>query len=337
MVRCALDTSIERQTIDEIALPLGVRALEPLVPKTGYRVGFEPADGDDEEGDVEAWPDRYVYEVVVSATRLQALCRMLFSTLPGRVYPILDFLGHDAYREIDPYIAYEPVGIERFYDGLMRYGPFLYEDGLCGFGVMSEAPFTYIFLDEHKVLTIRSEADDESPARIESVLKAFGLSQIEEPAGVDAVLHEHRGVLAAPEDRPELMTQEEIVEALREEWRLTLNVDGQQNLDDEGNELGTTVWRCLTRVGEDGGKFKYVEVLLVAPNMLRAEELASEATEQLLKDSGVDPAAPTEPPIFEGVVAADRITPDQLGQLSGVRESVRSDEEGRIIRRQWVE
>lgn len=336
MVRCALDPSIERQTIDGVALPLGVRALEPLTPKLGYRVGFEPADGDDEEGEVEAWPDRYVYEVVVPATRLPSLCRMLFTHLPGRVYPILDFLGHDAYREIDPYIAYEPAGIERFYDGLMSFGPFLFEDGLCGFGVMSESPFTYMFIDEHKVLTVRVEADEEGPKRIESVLKAFGLSQIEDPTGVDSVLHEHRGVLQTPDDRPDLLTQEEIVESLREEWRLTLNVDGQQNLDDDGNELGSTVWRCLTRVGEDDGRIKYVEVLLVAPNMLRAEELASEATEQLLRDAGPEQSK-AQPPMFEGVVAADRITPDQLGKLSGVRESVRSDEEGRIIRRQWIE
>jgi len=133
MHRCLLNPALERVRVNGFAFPLGVYPVEPIAPKSGYTVDFEPADGDEEW---EEWPDRYVYEVLVSAERLRPLCSALLSLLPGRVYPILDVLGNDAFREIDPYIAYELAGVESLYDGLRWYEPFLFEDGLCGFGAM---------------------------------------------------------------------------------------------------------------------------------------------------------------------------------------------------------
>ena len=73
------------------------------------------------------------------------------------MFPILDVLGHDAFREIDPYVAYELVALDSFMDSVRRYEDFLYEDGLCGFGAMSEEPFFYVFVDEHKIVTVRAE------------------------------------------------------------------------------------------------------------------------------------------------------------------------------------
>lgn len=43
-----------------------------------------------------------------------------------------------------------------------------------------------------------------------------------EPAGADSAAHEHRGVLDTPKDRPELLNHDEILERLRDEWRLLL-------------------------------------------------------------------------------------------------------------------
>src|SRR6056297_738833 len=161
MNRCLLNPALERVRVNGFAFPLGVYPVEPIAPASGYTADFEPADGDEEW---EEWPDRYVYEILVSAERLKPLCSALLSLLPGRVYPILDVLGNDAFREIDPYIAYELVGVESLYDGVRWYEPFLFEDGLCGFGAMSEEPFMYFFLDEHKVLTVRVEtAQKEQP------------------------------------------------------------------------------------------------------------------------------------------------------------------------------
>lgn len=268
MHRCLLNPALERVRVNGFAFPLGVYPVEPIAPKSGYTADFEPADGDEEW---EEWPDRYVYEVLVSAERLKPLCSALLSLLPGRVYPILDVLGNDAFREIDPYIAYELVGVESLYDGIRWYEPFLFEDGLCGFGAMSEEPFMYFFLDEHKVLTVRVETNEKE--RVDRLLTAFELPNLgsgaengigggraRKPDGrppqakqvevmaADAVSHEHRSVLLTPDDRPELPGPEEVSEALVDLWGMTLNIDVERNLDDDGRDLGVTGWRCLIRV-----------------------------------------------------------------------------------------
>ncbi len=273
MARCRIDKSIDRVQMSGFAFPLGVYPIEPMEPRAGFTVTFEPADGqsdaprpassgedesdgglaegpggEDEPGaaaEWEEWPDRYVFDILVPATRVEALCRSLFALLPGRVYPILDVLGQDEFREVDPYVAYDLVGLERFLDGLRRFSGFFYEDGLVGFGVMSEEPFIYIFVDEHKIVTVRVETALRE--KVEAVLDAFDLSEVDEILGADAATHEHRGVLDAPSDRPDLLNAEEVVEFLRDEWRLVLNVDPESNFDDEGNALGITGWRCLVR------------------------------------------------------------------------------------------
>lgn len=179
------------------------------------------------------------------ATRIEPLCRALFTLLPGRVYPILDFLGQDEWREVDPYVSYELIGMDRFLDALRRFRGFFYEDGLVGFGAMSEEPFVYVFVDEHKVVTVRAQSDMKE--KVEQVLAAFDLEQVEELTSADSVTHEHRAVLDAPDDRRDLLNAEEIVELLREDWRMVLNIDPDSNLDEEGNDLGITGWRCILR------------------------------------------------------------------------------------------
>src|SRR5690606_8912597 len=108
-----------------------------------------------------------------------------------------------------------------------------------------EEPFYYVFVDEHKIVTVRAEASLKE--RVERALASFDLAPVEEPAGVDAVAHEHRGVLAAPEDNAQLLTAEEVVERLIDAWRLTLNIDIDSNVDDDNRPLGMTLWRCLVR------------------------------------------------------------------------------------------
>ena len=275
MTRCRKDDSLERMVSDGMSFPLGVYPVEDISPRQGYTMEFEPSDGDSEGGDWEEWPDRYAFDIVITSERLESLCRQLFAMLPGRVFPILDFIGHDAYREIDPYIAYELVGQDRLLDAIRRYRDFLLEDGMVGFGALSDEPFIYVFVDEHKIVTVRVTPDHK--ARVEKILAAFDLEETSEPRGADASAHEHRSVLLAPPDRPELLSGEEIVERLRDDWRLVLNIDAEQNLDDDGNELGQTDWRCLVRcASEKEPGERYLEVLLRASSLSEAEEVASE-------------------------------------------------------------
>jgi hypothetical protein len=359
MARCRVDSSIERVIVKDFAFPLGAYPVEEMSPRPGYTVAFEPADGgepglegsqgfeqsaefnpdrdedeDDSEGGLdqpgregewEEWPDRYVYDVLVSATRVEALCRALLALLPGRVYPILDFLGTDEFREVDPYVSYDLLGLDRILDTVRRYRGFFYEDGLVGFGAMSEEPFMYVFVDEHKIVTVRVETALKD--KVEAILKAFDLEEVDEIRGADAATHEHRGVLDAPPDRLDLMTAEEIIEELRDDWRLVLNVDPTSNIDEDGNALGVTGWRCIVRhepvppegapAGAEPPPFRYAEVLLTADCLNSAEDMALEALEALLGKAGVNPqsgesgAGPAELTPAT-VVVADRLKPESL-------------------------
>lgn len=303
MSRCIADESIQRHVIGGFAFPLGVYPVEEMIPRAGYSTDFEAADADEDEADWESWPDRYVYDIVVPANRLAALWDQLFALMPGRVFPILDFIGHDAFREVDPYMAYEPVGKERITDAIRRFRDFFFEDGMVGFGAVSDEPFLYLFIDEHKILTVRAEPD--LRPQIEGVLRSFDLEPTDDPAGADAAAHEHRGVLLAPKDRPELLTGEEVVEDLRERWRLLLNIDPESNVDDDGEDLGFTPWRCLVRCsGEKNPEERYAEILCIADRLRRAEEVSMDAAATLMGDSGewADIV----------VIAADRLTPEML-------------------------
>jgi hypothetical protein len=327
--RCRADPSLERLVIDGFQFPLGVYPVEPMQPKAGYAMLFEPADGDDQDGDWEEWPDRYLFDAVISAERIEPLCRNLFSLFKGRVYPIFDVLGHDDYREVDPYISYDLIGIDRLMDVVRRFRDYFYEDGMCGFGAMTEEPFFYVFVDEHKIITVRAEPSLKE--KLEKILHAFDLEQMEEPAGADSASHEHRAVLLAPPDRPDQLSGEEIVERLRDEWRLLLNVNSRTNVDEEGNELGVTSWRCVVRCWEEeGGSPAYAEIVLAAGTIEVAEETAMLAAEAL------------EPPDQRewsdmALVSADRLRPEHAAEVVGAPIPQDNMENGRIILSRWLE
>lgn len=269
--------------MEGFSFPLGVYPVESLTPVPGYAVEFEPADGDDEE--VEEWPDRYVFEAVIAAPRIPQLFRSMLALLPARIYPILDVIGYDAYREIDPYISYELIGLDRYLDSIRRFGPMFFEDGWCGVGAMSDSPFLYVFLDEHKVLTVR--CTEQHREQVEAVLKAFDLNLVDQPAAADFAAHEHRSVVLATLDRPDLMHFDEICDTLRDEWHLVLNVDPERNLDDQGQDLGITGWRCqLILHFATEPRTQYAEILLEAGSLNEADHLAQQAAERMLE--GID-------------------------------------------------
>ncbi|MFN0131888.1 MAG: hypothetical protein ACKVW3_05055 [Phycisphaerales bacterium] len=308
MARCRADPAIERVEVQGFKFPLGSYPVEDMTPVAGFTVDFEPADTDAEDEQWEAWPDRYVFDVVISADRVEALVRSLMGLFPGRVYPILDVLGQDAFREVDPYVANELSGMDRVLDALRRYRAFFFEDGLVGFGVMTEEPFLYLFVDEHKIVTVRVEPAMKE--RVEKILQAFDLEATESAAGADSACHEHRGVLTVEEGRPDLLTGEEIVEQLRDDWALVLNIDPEANVDDDGKELGVTAWRALIRVAEEGDdRCRYVEVVLAAECLREAEDLALDAAESL---------RPKDVEVWDEsvVVAADRLEQQAIAEFA---------------------
>lgn len=306
----ATDSSTDRVVMDGFPFPLGVYPVERAHPRAGYTVDFEPADGGDAESDLEEWPDRYMFDIVAPADRLRPLVRSLLALLPPRVYPILDVLGEDAYREVDPYIAYDPVPLDRFLDATHRHKVWLFEDGLVGFGAMSEDPFLYVYVDEHKIVTVR--ASGAARERVERVLEAFDIPPVAELAGVDATAHEHRSVLGSERAGP---SEEEILEELLVAWRLQINIDREANVDESGADLGVTGWRCLVRLDAADGPAHYGDVWLRAGCYDDAEQTAIEAAAEAVGfDFDTDGAAAL-------LIIADRMTPDEferaVGRLGG--------------------
>lgn len=271
-----IDPSIERTSVKGFKFPLGVYPVEPMTPLAGYSAEFEPADSAEEMGEWESWPDQYVFDIVMPADRVESFWHQVFAMMPGRVFPIIDYIGHDAHREIDPFMAYEPIGKEKVIDGIRQFRPFFFEDGMVGFGAVSEDPFFYIFVDEHKIMTIRVES--QFKAKIEKLLAAFDLEPCEEPAGADSASHEHRAILVTSPERPDLITGDDILERMRDAWRLVLNVDPETNVDDEGKDLGITPWRCLVRFATDQSPDdQYAELFLTSASIRQAEELAQQS------------------------------------------------------------
>ncbi len=282
MYTCLTDPNLERKTIKGFKFPLGVYPVEPMTPIVGYSSDFEPADNEEEMGEWEAWPDQYVFDIVMPSDRVEAFWHQVFAMMPGRVFPIIDYIGHDAYREIDPYMAYEPIGKEKIIDGVRQFRPFFFEDGMVGFGAVSEDPFIYIFIDEHKIITVRVDA--QYKLRIEQLLEAFEIEVCPEPAGADSASHEHRSTLITASDRTDLLVGDQILERMRDSWRLVLNVDPDTNVDDEGNELGTTPWRCLARYATDQTPDEqYIELFLAASSIRQAEELVQQCIGNMLE------------------------------------------------------
>lgn len=330
-----LDPSLKPVTIDSFRFPLGVYPVEPMVPSSGYVEEFEQADGgptfwseDAPTGDDwEEWPDRFMFDVVVSAEKIATFVRALLTMLPTRVYPILDVLGNDAYREVDPYIAYDLVGLDKVFDAIRSFGPWLYEDGLVGFGAMSLEPFCYVFVDEHKIVTVRVEL--ELKERVEKILSAFELSAVPELKGADAAAHEHRGVLVRPEaDQQALLVAEEIVDRLRRHWSLQLNIDRVTNVDDDGRDLGITYWRALVRCAEnEDGPERFAEALVSAACLDEAEQL-------IVMQVGRD--APGDDGWFEVEhLAFDRLTPELCAEMLG-RQAPALDA-ARVLRFRWLD
>jgi len=334
MYTCQLDPTLERVTAGSMRFPLGVYPVEPISPIQGYAVEFEPADGAEDGSDLEEWPDRYVYDIMVSIERLPLLIVQLLSLMPSRVYPILDFIGHDEFREIDPYISYERIGTDQIIDATRQFRGFFYEDGMCGFGAMCEEPFFYLFVDEHKILTVRVEPT--LKPRVDKLLEAMDLPETTDLAGVDTVAHEHRSVLVVPAEPSNVLSAEEIVGFLRQEWRLTLNIDPESNVDDEGNELGVTGWRTVFRCvsGEDELP-RYGESFLWAGNLLEAEDMALKAAESLMGDLGAGEWRDV------AVLALDRVSDERLGELlKGRRADVSvelREKRPRVIEAHWLD
>ncbi|MHC4416775.1 MAG: hypothetical protein ACYS0G_16010 [Planctomycetota bacterium] len=241
-----LRTDLERAVIDGFALPLGIKPGAISAPTPGYTVAYTT--GRDEE------PDTYSFYVAVSHERVAPILHRAFDLLPPHVYGIVEISSRDAYRSVDVFVGEELIGIHQFLRTWRSCERILLEDGSIAAGANSDDPYVEVFVDQWKGLSIivpPAMRDD-----VELFLRELGLEEVPQTWPTDA---DGRG-LADSEVRPVIAPVnggapdiDDLLQQLRDDWQLELNVDPETNVDEAGRELGLTLWHALVGVEDSSG------------------------------------------------------------------------------------
>ncbi|MFO0895049.1 MAG: hypothetical protein U0574_08885 [Phycisphaerales bacterium] len=290
-----LRQDLQRAVISGFALPLGIEPIGLKPPTQGYTVDYREGTGEE--------PDHYAFHVVASHERIRGLVREAFSLLPQEVTPIVEIDSTDAYRQVDVFTGREPIPLEDFLDVWDEFEPVLMEDASLGAGANAEDPFVEVFLDNWKGLLIYVPIDLRED--VEWMLRRHGLREVAEtwpeenrdeppPSQVREVLE------IRDEQSPDL---QEVLLQLREAWDLELDVDPERNLDENGREMGMTLWNAVVvveSVAEPGvGKGAYVSVWASARSLSELNALVEAELDRITEWR------------FEMVYATDRVAFDE--------------------------
>ncbi len=242
MDRYRLRSDLDRAVINGFALPLGIAPGDLEAPMSGYTIAY--AVGVDDE------PDTYSFYVAVSHERIAAVLHRVFDLLPKAVYGLVEISSRDAYRPIDVFIGREQISLSRFLETWQRCEPVLLEEGSIGAGANSQEPFVEIFLDQWKGLSIIVPLTMKEP--VELMLEGLDLHEVPETWKVDGDARameaaEIRPVLDLADGAPDL---DDLLWQLRSDWRLDLDVDPDNNVDEAGRPLGMTLWHAVVSVRE---------------------------------------------------------------------------------------
>jgi hypothetical protein len=189
--------------------------------------------------------------VVVSHERLAPLLRKAFELLPDEVYAIVEIGSRDAYRSTDVYIGQELIPTEHFLKIWRAFEPILLEDSAIAAGANSEEPFIEVFVDQWKGVSLHVPLHMQEA--VERLLVDFGLEEVaqtwpgveEDGVGEGSLV---RPVLEIVDEySPDI---DELLLALRHEWRMELNIDPESNIDEGGRRLGSTLWHAVVIVEE---------------------------------------------------------------------------------------
>ena len=196
-------------------------------------------------------PACLTWTVVVSHELVRPLIMDFFRLLPDAVVGILELGSRDAYRAVDVFLSRSTVDTERFRGAWDLFEPILLEDATLAVGVIGEAPFIEVFLDQDKRILVHGEPA--SASAIESVLRRFNLEQrAESELIVPVILLEStvtRPILEAWPDR--LVDSDQLLMELRSVWDLELDEDPELNLDGQGRNIGRTLWQGVVLLDQE--------------------------------------------------------------------------------------
>jgi len=279
-----LRDDLDRATLGDFALPLGIEPTDMQPPMQGYTLTFAPGEDDD--------PDTYTFHVVISHERLKPTLDRVFTLLPPEVFPIVEIGSRDAYRNVDVYMGTDPIPLASFLETWQRLEPVMLEDATIAAGANSEDPFIEIFLDQWKSVAIH--VPPAMREEVESLLQELDLEEVPQtwpdedgPSSTLAI----RPIIVSEEDTdPDI---DDLLLDLRQVWSLELNVDPDTNIDDSGRELGLTLWHALVIVtgseertsssraqasGDPPGA--YCSIWATAGSMAEMEELIATALDE---------------------------------------------------------
>lgn len=298
-----VNPGLERQQVGGFELPLGIEAEGLPTPREGYLVGFR--EGEEED------PDTYVFEATVSHPRLRALVHDALDLLPGEVRGVLEVESLDAYRTIDVHLGIEPIDRDDFLADYAEFEEIVLEDPSIGIGANADEPFVEVFLDAWKTLVI--EVPVELKSTVEAMLARHDLAEVaetwpEDPDGSRYGSVRVRPVLEVEDEQDPNI--DELVLHLRERWMLELDVDPARNVDEQGAELGRTLWHAIVMVvpvDPEAGGGAYVDLWATAGSLMEMEQLIDET----LDSQGEW--------LFDGIYSMERVAfderPDALSDL----------------------
>lgn len=288
-------SDLKRERVGAFQLPLGLLAEGLPEPRQGFVMLFR--EGEEEQ------PDTYLFEATISQERLRPLLQQALDLLPGEVRGIVEVESLDAYRTLDVYLGTEPIARDELLSDYREFEAVLLEDAAIGFGANAEEPFVEVFLDGWKTLSI--EVPVELKSRVESLLARHGLSEVEHtwPPDPEESLYgsvQVRPVLEVRDERDPNI--DEVVLQLRERWALELDVDPYRNLDEQGVELGPTLWHAIVMVlpqDSPPSEGAYMNLWATAASLAEVEAMVDEVL------------ATQERWIFDGIYSVERVAFDE--------------------------
>lgn len=256
-------------------------------------------------------PDTYLFEATISQERLQSLVRDALDLLPGEVRGIVEIESLDAYRTLDVYLGTEAISRDELLADYREFEAVLLEDTAIGFGGNADEPYIEVFLDGWKTLAI--EVPGELKTRVEALLAEHGLSEVEHTWPPDP----QEQIYGTVQVRPVLEVRDdhdpnidEVLLQLRDRWALELDVDPYRNLDEEGIDLGLTLWHAIVMVlphDSSSGDGAYMNVWATAGSLAEMEAMIDEVL------------AGQEDWMLDGIYSVERVAfderPEELSSL----------------------
>lgn len=268
-----IDPTLKRLLIDGFTFPLGWKPSDGKRPFEGYTISRL-------DSDLEL-PDTHQFQIAVSHERLKPLLARLFALLPEQVYPILEIISTDAYRQVDTLMSPEPISLTDFLTTWAEVEPLLLDDCALAAGAMSEEPYVEVFLEANKFIIVNIAS--EQSRLLEAELDAAGLHEVPSHwIDDDDCMDEFTSVLM---EKNGLMTLDDVIVHLHRLWRLELNIDPEGNPDEAGRDLGVTLWHVLILVVRrdqpSNSEHARIEIWLSADSLGQVEELVADVFDEI--------------------------------------------------------